>query len=170
MRSSKRVRANFSLLVTVCFSALLIAAEIRVTQTVQNLKNNIAEAHAQAEHLSSRAHHLAEVLGQMQEELDRVKKLPITFAPNAESLAALIESSATNARLSCAVSVSAEDSEKIILDVSLHGTQQELLHLLREILSRPEMFFVERLECHKSAENRQNVQIRLCAFIKKEAA
>ncbi len=168
MRSSKSFHAYLSLFGILCFSAFLIAAEIRTASTVLNLKKEVVEGRSQTERATSRAGVLTDLLGRMQEELERAKNLPVALAPNAESLATTVENCATAAGLSCAVSEEGEKDGKVSLNVSFRGTHQELLTFLRGLLALPETFFVERLES-RSIGDGMNVQILLVAFIKTEA-
>ncbi len=168
MKSLKFTRANVFIFAILCFSALLIAVEIRAAATVLKLKENIAECRAMTERSTSRARMLAELLGRMQDELERAKNLPVALASNAESLETAIENCAVASGISCAVSGTDEKDGKVSIEISFRGTQQELLTFLRGLLALPETFFVSALEC-RSIGDGLNVRLLLSAFIKTEA-
>ncbi len=170
MKIPKVTREHAFIFCLLLFSALLIVAEIRTAATVLKLKENIAEAHAQTEYASSRAGKLTELLGRMQEELERAESVPIALAPSADALAAAIENCATSVGIDCTASVSQEQDEKTALEVTFTATREQFLTFLHELLSRPENFFVTAIESRKTAETRLNVRLRLLAFVKREAA
>lgn len=169
MKKFSLLRQILPVLCVVAVSAGVVFGEVRFTARIRKLRRTIAEDRAVAERSAARSRTLAELLGEMQEERERIEKLPLSLT-SSDALTGIAEQCAMAAGVGCAVSASERDAETTALDLSLRCVPQELLFFLRELLARRAFFLVERIECRRSSDSLMNVRLVLTAFSKGDAS
>ncbi len=169
MKKFSLLRQFLPALCVAAVSAGVVFGEARSAARIRKLRRTIAEDRSVAERSAARSRKLAELLGEMQEERERLEKLPLSLATG-DALTGIVEQCAMDVGVGCAVSASERDAGTAALDISLRCAPQEFLFFLRELLARREFFLVERIECRRSTDSLMNVRLVLTVFLKEDAS